>query len=219
MQHYKEDFIRFLEQNQALKFGEFKLKSGRISPYFFNIGVFHSGETLAELGRFYAQAIVQSELKYDMLFGPAYKGIPLVCTAAIALNDRYKKNVPYAFNRKEVKDHGEGGNIIGANLKGNVLIIDDVITAGTAINECMKLIEKTDAKLAGIIIALDRQERGQQNRSAIDELSERFNIKIVSIITLQDIVDYLTKQPDKHTILTAIKNYQRQYGAVVSLAD
>lgn len=213
MENYKAQFIEYVIKHQALKFGEFQLKSGRISPYFFNIGVFHTGDALAQLGEFYAAAISQSDLNYDMLFGPAYKGIPLVCTTAIALAQKYQKKVPYAFNRKEIKDHGEGGNIIGAPLQGGVLIIDDVITAGTAINDAMQIIDKSAAKLAGIVIALDRQERGQKDRSAIQEISARYNTKVVSIIQLHDIINYLSENTREKKTLERIKNYQRQYGA------
>lgn len=210
MQTHQRQFIEFALKYQALRFGEFKLKSGRLSPYFFNMGVFQDGLALAELGKYYAATLQQTNLKYDMLFGPAYKGIPLVCTTAITLANQYQQNIPYCFNRKEAKDHGEGGNIIGAPLKGKVLIIDDVITAGTAIRDSMLLIQQANAQLAAVIIALDRQERGQQQLSAIAEVEKTYHAKVISIITLADILEYLDENDT--AAANAIRSYQQQYG-------
>lgn len=212
MKPYQREFIQFLLKHQALTFGEFKLKSGRISPYFFNSGVFHDGEALNKLGYFYASAIINAQINYDVLFGPAYKGIPLVCTTAISLATHYKHNAAYCFNRKEVKDHGEGGNIVGAPLKGRVLIIDDVITAGTAIRESMQLITAAHATPAGIVIAMDRQERGRENISAITEIEQTYATQVISIIKLQDVIDYLSEQKDLKEALERICSYQQQYG-------
>lgn len=211
MQSYQKEFIEFTLQHNALKFGEFKLKSGRISPYFFNSGVFQTGDALAKLGRFYAAAIVNTNVNYDMLFGPAYKGIPLVCTTAIALANEHKKNYPYAFNRKESKDHGEGGNIVGAPLKGKVLIIDDVITAGTAVRESMQLIQAAKANLSGVVISLDRQERGQQNLSAIQEIEQTYQTSVISIIQLQHILEYIKDKAQYQDFLPKIQAYKKEY--------
>lgn len=213
MQQYQKDFIEFVIQQGALKFGDFTLKSGRKSPYFFNSGVFNTGETLAILGGFYAAAIKNSSVKYDVLFGPAYKGIPLVCTTAIALAANHHQNSPYCFNRKEAKDHGEGGNIVGAPLKGKILIIDDVITAGTAIRESMQIINSAGAELAGVVIAMDRQERGQQQLSAIQEIEQTYHTKVISIIKLENIVEYLTNQPNMENILHKMQAYKQEYGS------
>src|SRR5687768_260702 len=172
----------------VLRFGEFKLKSGRTSPYFFNAGLFKSGRALLELGRHYAQAIQSAELQYDLLFGPAYKGIPLVTTTAIALADRHGRDVPWAFNRKEAKDHGEGGTIVGTPLAGRVLIVDDVITAGTAIRESVDIIRAAGATPVGVVIALDRQERGQSTRSAVQEVEQDLGLPVTSIIKLSDLI-------------------------------
>lgn len=213
MQIYQKEFIEFILKNGALRFGAFKLKSGRISPYFFNAGVFQDGLSLAKLGDYYAAAITNSKIDYDMLFGPAYKGIPLACACAIALANHHKRNVPYCFNRKEIKDHGEGGNIIGAPLKGKVLIVDDVITAGTAIRESMQLIHAAHAKLAGVIIALDRQEKGQQNISAIQEIEQNFHARVISIIKFEHILEYLTQQKEMHSVAKELADYRLQYGS------
>jgi len=212
MQQYKRDFIQFAIDNQVLRFGQFTLKSGRISPYFFNAGLFNTGAHLAKLGRFYASAIVDSGIAFDTLFGPAYKGIPLASAAAIALAEQHQRNVPWCFNRKEAKDHGEGGNIVGAPLKGRVLIIDDVITAGTAIRESMDIIQAAGASAAGVVIALDRQERGKGDKSAIQEVEQGFGIKVVSIISLSDLMTYLKGDASLAQHLSAIEAYRAQYG-------
>lgn len=212
MQQYKRDFIQFAIENQVLRFGSFTLKSGRVSPYFFNAGLFNTGAHLAKLGRFYASAIVDSGIAFDTLFGPAYKGIPLASAAAIALSEQHQRNVPWCFNRKEAKDHGEGGNIVGSPLKGRVLIIDDVITAGTAIRESMDIIQTAGAQAAGVVIALDRQERGKGEMSAIQEVEQGFGIKVVSIISLTDLMTYLKGDPSLAQHLSAIEAYRAQYG-------
>ncbi len=212
MQQYKRDFIQFAIDNQVLRFGQFTLKSGRVSPYFFNAGLFNSGAQLAKLGRFYASAIVDSGIAFDTLFGPAYKGIPLASAAAIALAEQHQRNVPWCFNRKEAKDHGEGGNIVGAPLKGRVLIIDDVITAGTAIREAMEIIQAAGASAAGVVIALDRQERGKGELSAIQEVQQNFGMQVVSIISLADLMSYLQGDAKLAEHLPAIEAYRAQYG-------
>lgn len=210
MRDYQQQFIEFAITNQVLRFGNFTLKSGRQSPYFFNAGLFNTGKILAQLGRFYAAAIVDSGLQFDQLFGPAYKGIPLVTTTAIALADQYQRDMPYCFNRKEVKDHGEGGQIVGANLQGRVLLVDDVISAGTAIREAMSIIQAHGAELAGVVIALDRQERGQGQLSAIQEVAKI--CPVVSIIQLKHLISYLTEHAEQPEILQAIRAYREQYG-------
>ena len=211
MEQYQNDFVDFMLEIGALKFGEFTLKSGRVSPYFFNAGQFNQGNHLSQLGQFYAQAIEASGIKFDVLFGPAYKGIPLVAATAIALNDSFNRSVPYSFNRKEAKDHGEGGNIVGHPLEGDILIIDDVITAGTAIREAKDIINANGAKTKGVVVALDRQEKGKGELSAIQEVEQNFGIAVVSIINLSHIVDYLKANNDKNTI-SRIESYRSQYG-------
>ncbi|MDC0492444.1 orotate phosphoribosyltransferase [Candidatus Pseudothioglobus singularis] len=211
MEQYQKDFVDFTLETGVLKFGEFTLKSGRISPYFFNAGLFNKGSHLSELGRFYAQAIEASELKFDVLFGPAYKGIPLAAAASIALNDSFNHNVPYSFNRKEAKDHGEGGSIVGHPLEGDILIIDDVITAGTAIREAQDIIQNCGANAKGVIVALDRQEKGKGELSAIQEVEQIFGITVLSIINLSHIIDYL-KTSDDSKILAKIESYRAKYG-------
>jgi orotate phosphoribosyltransferase len=212
MQPYQLDFIKFCISREVLSFGEFKLKSGRLSPYFFNFGLFNTGDDLAKIGQYYATAIMNNQLDFDILFGPAYKGIPLVTTSAIALAKNFKHNVPYAFNRKEAKDHGEEGNIVGANLRDKkVLIIDDVITAGTAINESMRILSAAGATTVGVIIALNRQERGQGTQSAIQEITERYQIPVTSIINLDNIVEYLSQTGQAEDIVK-IQTYRGQYG-------
>lgn len=212
MQQYQKNFIELALSNQVLKFGEFKLKSGRISPYFFNAGLFNTGRALAELGRCYAQAIVDSNIKYDVLFGPAYKGIPLVAVTAMALALDHDLDVPYAFNRKEKKDHGEGGLIVGAPLAGRVLILDDVITAGTAIREAIDIIDAENATAVGVVIALDRQEKGQDQRSAVQEVEDDFDIAVKSIINMSDLIQYLEQQENQVAMLEAMKHYRAEYG-------
>lgn len=212
MKPYQHEFIEFALQTGVLRFGSFTLKSGRISPYFFNSGLFNSGASLARLGRFYAQAITESALDFDILFGPAYKGIPLASTTVIALADKHQRDVPYVFNRKEVKDHGEGGQLVGADLTGKILIIDDVISAGTSVRESVDIINTAGAKPAGVIIALDRQEQGQDKRSAIQEVEQEHQIPVISIICLNDLLSYLKDTPELAEHLPAVQAYQEQYG-------
>lgn len=211
MQAYQKDFIDFALARNALKFGEFTLKSGRVSPYFFNAGTFHTGEALARLGRFYAAAIVDAGIEFDMLFGPAYKGIPLVAAVAVALAEHHGIDKPWAFNRKEAKDHGEGGLIVGAPLQGRALVIDDVITAGTAIREVAGLFGNSEARMAGVVVALDRQERGQGALSAIQEVAQTLKVPVLSIVGMSDIIEYLavTQQAAQRDAMQA---YRRQYG-------
>lgn len=212
-QDYSQNFIQLALAQKALRFGEFTLKSGRMSPYFFNAGLFDSGAALARLGECYALAIQNSGLNFDMLFGPAYKGIPLVSSTAIALAHLASRDLPFCFNRKEIKDHGEGGIIVGAPLRGKVLIIDDVITAGTAIRESIQIIEKAGASPAGIVIALNRQERAQTaNLSTIQEIEQQYAIPIISITTIQNIMNYLSQSPEFTQNLALIKKYQDEYG-------
>lgn len=212
MQENKKRFIELAIKYQVLKFGEFTLKSGRVSPYFFNAGLFNSGYALAELGSCYAQSIIDSKINYDVLFGPAYKGIPLVSAIVYALSVNHDIDKPYAFNRKEAKDHGEGGSIVGAPLKGNVLIVDDVITAGTAIREAVDIIRNEGAKTSAVLIALDRQEKGQSDLSAIQEVHRDYDIDVFSIITLADLIDYLDDNASFSQHLEAMKAYREQYG-------
>ena len=212
MRDYQKDFIEFALKNNVLRFGEFTLKSGRISPYFFNAGLFNSGEALARLGQYYAAAIAESDVKFDVLFGPAYKGIPLASATAVALFEHQEMNVPYSFNRKEAKDHGEGGNIVGAALEGDILIIDDVITAGTAIRESMDIIAANNAKPAGVIIALDRQEKGTGELSAIQEVEQQYNIPVLSIIKLEHLITYLEGNSELGQYLDKVTAYRDQYG-------
>lgn len=212
MQAYQRQFIEFILRQKALSFGDFTLKSGRCSPYFFNAGVFNTGAALAELGRYYAAAVMNSGLEYDTLFGPAYKGIPLVSATAIALATGHDQDRPYCFNRKVAKDHGEGGVIVGAPLQGRILLIDDVITAGTAIRDSMQLIAKAEASLAGVIIAMDRQERGQGAQSAIQEVEQQYRAKVVSIITLTDLFEYLQEHAQYRDLLPQFAAYRKKYG-------
>jgi len=212
MQAYQHDFIDFALSRNVLKFGEFELKSGRKSPYFFNAGLFQRGSDLARLGRFYAQAIQTATVEFDVLFGPAYKGIPLVSTTAVALADHHHVDKPWCFNRKEAKDHGEGGLIVGAPLQGRVLIIDDVITAGTAIRETMTLLEQSGAQAAGVVVALDRQERGQGELSAIQEIEQQYGIKVTPIICLNDLISFLQQTPRLQTHASHIEEYRQRYG-------
>ena len=212
MKQYQKDFIEFAIARGVLKFGEFTLKSGRTSPYFFNAGLFNKGSDLARLGRFYAAALQDSGVDYDLLFGPAYKGIPIATAAAIALYDTYQKDVPYCFNRKEKKDHGEGGNLVGSALTGRVMLVDDVITAGTAIRESMAIVEANGAELAGVLIALDRQEKGQGELSAIQEVERDYQAQVISIVKLNDVIAYVQNNPDLAAFLPAVKAYRAQYG-------
>ncbi|MBU3058867.1 orotate phosphoribosyltransferase [Pseudomonas indica] len=212
MQAYQRDFIRFAIERGVLRFGEFTLKSGRTSPYFFNAGLFNSGLALAQLGRFYAAAVVDSGIAFDVLFGPAYKGIPLAAATAVALAERHQLDVPWCFNRKEAKDHGEGGTLVGAPLKGRVLIVDDVITAGTAIREVMQIIQAQGAQAAGVLIALNRQERGQGELSAIQEVERDFGMPVVSIVSLEQVLEYLAGDTELKRYLPAVEAYRAQYG-------
>ena len=213
MEQYQKDFVDFTLETGVLKFGEFTLKSGRISPYFFNAGLFNTGSHLSQLGNFYAQAIKASNLQFDVLFGPAYKGIPLAAATAIALNDNFNRNVPYSFNRKEAKDHGEGGSIVGHPLEGDILIIDDVITAGTAIREAQDIINANDANTKGVIVALDRQEKGKGELSAIQEVEQIFGIRVLSIINLSHIIEHL-KASKNEDLVSRIESYRSQYGVI-----
>jgi orotate phosphoribosyltransferase len=206
-----QQFIQFAIRKQVLRFGEFKTKAGRMSPYFFNAGLFNDGESLLKLGQFYAQAIVESDIQFDMLFGPAYKGIPLAASIAIALAAQ-GRNVPYAFNRKEAKDHGEGGTIVGAPLQGRVLIVDDVISAGTSVRESVELIRHNAAIPCAVAIALDRQERGQGALSAVQEVQRDYAIPVVSIAGLGDLIHYLDDAPELAAFRPAIEHYRAQYG-------
>ncbi|WP_225775783.1 orotate phosphoribosyltransferase [Pseudomonas sp. Marseille-Q5115] len=212
MQAYQRDFIRFAIERGVLRFGEFTLKSGRTSPYFFNAGLFNTGSALARLGQCYASAIVDSGLNFDVLFGPAYKGIPLASATAVALADKHGRDVPWCFNRKEAKDHGEGGSLVGAPLKGDVLIIDDVITAGTAIREVMTIIQTEQARAAAVLIALNRQERGKGELSAIQEVERDYGIPVVSIVSLDQVLEYLAEDTQLKQHLPAVEAYRAQYG-------
>lgn len=209
----KSEFIEFIMQAGVLKLGEFTLKSGRKSPYFFNAGLFNTGGQMAQLAKAYAATIAESKLTYDVLFGPAYKGIPLAATTSVSLAQDFQQDMPYAFNRKEAKDHGEGGNIVGHPLQGNILIIDDVITAGTAIRESMEIIQTHGAQPAGVVVALDRMEKGQGEKSAIQEVEQEYGIPVISIINLNDIIEYLeTHNSANQEILESMKTYRTQYG-------
>ena len=214
MQNYQLQFLEFVIEHQILKFGEFELKSGRISPYFFNAGLFNSGKKLNFLAKSYAEAIVESKLTFDVLFGPAYKGIPLVSTTAIVLAKDYHIDKPFAFNRKEVKQHGEKGLIVGANLQGRILILDDVITAGTAIREVVEIIGSAGASVSGIAVALDRQERGLGELSAIQEIEQMLNISVISIINLESIILYLSSSKDNELLkyLDGVVKYRKLFG-------
>lgn len=216
MKDYQREFIEFALAKQVLRFGEFTLKSGRVSPYFFNAGLFKTGGDLARLGRFYAAALADSNIAFDLIFGPAYKGIPIATTTAVALFDHHDIDAPYCFNRKEAKTHGEGGSLVGAELKGKVMLVDDVITAGTAIRESMEIIKAHNAELSGVLIALDRQEKGQSELSAIQEVERDFDTKVISIVTLGDVITYLeecvAQQPELAESLTSIRIYRENYG-------
>lgn len=210
-QRFRQEFIEFALGRKVLRFGEFKTKAGRLSPYFFNAGLFYDGEALSQLGEFYAKAILASAVPFDLLFGPAYKGIPLVTATAVALA-RLGRNVPFAFNRKEAKDHGEGGTLVGAPMAGGVLIVDDVISAGTSVRESVELIRAAGARPAGVVIALDRMERGQGALSATQEVQQTFQIPVISIATLSDLVAYLGGHEEMARELQAVARYRQTYG-------
>ncbi|HKV96126.1 MAG TPA: orotate phosphoribosyltransferase [Gammaproteobacteria bacterium] len=213
MRNYQHEFLDFALERGVLRFGEFTLKSGRPSPYFFNTGLFNSGAALAALGRFYANCIVDSGIEFDMLFGPAYKGIPLVAVTAAALAEHHGRDLPWCFNRKETKDHGEGGQLIGAPLSGRVLIVDDVITAGTAVREALGLIRAAGASAVGLVIAFDRQERGQGETSAIAELRATEHLEVAAIARLEDLVAWLKNRPEQAGVLAALRAYRQRFGA------
>ncbi len=212
MENYKQQFIEFALARQVLKFGEFTLKSGRVSPYFFNAGLFNQGADLARLGEFYAAALQDAGLQYNMIFGPAYKGIPIATAVSIALFNRFDINKPVCFNRKETKDHGEGGNLIGSPLRGKVLLVDDVITAGTAIRESMQIIQANEAQLSAVLIALNRQERGNGELSAIQEVERDYQCDVLSIIDFADLMAFIETQPEYQQYLPAMRAYREQYG-------
>ena len=212
MKAYQREFIEFALEKEVLKFGEFTLKSGRKSPYFFNAGLFNTGRDLARLGRFYAAALADSGIEFDVLFGPAYKGIPIATTTAVALADHHDVDTPYCFNRKEAKNHGEGGNLVGSELEGRIMLVDDVITAGTAIRESMEIIQANGADLAGVLVAIDRQEKGKGELSAIQEVERDFGCAIISIVSLTDLVTFLEEKGTDAAHLESVKAYRAQYG-------
>jgi len=216
MKDYQREFIEFAIEKQVLRFGEFTLKSGRVSPYFFNAGMFKTGGDLARLGRFYAATLMDSKIDFDLVFGPAYKGIPIATTTTVALYDHHNTDVPYCFNRKEAKTHGEGGSLVGAELEGKIMLVDDVITAGTAIRESMEIIKAHGAQLSGVLIALDRQEKGQGELSAIQEVERDFGTQVAAIVTLGDVVTFLEEKvankPELAENLASIKEYRLNYG-------
>jgi len=212
MRAYKREFLELSLELGVLRFGEFTLKSGRVSPYFFNAGLFNTGYAAAKLGRYYASAIADSEIEFDMLFGPAYKGIPLAVLAASALAEHHDLDVPYAFNRKEVKAHGEGGSIIGAPLSGRVFIVDDVITAGTAAREAQQIVSSAGADAAGLVISLDRQELGRDSRSAVQEVEQTLRIPVISIVQLEDLIDMLEESDEYNEFLAPVTEYRKKYG-------
>ncbi|EJG1117797.1 orotate phosphoribosyltransferase [Vibrio parahaemolyticus] len=212
MKAYQREFIEFALEKEVLKFGEFTLKSGRKSPYFFNAGLFNTGRDLARLGRFYAAALADSDIEFDVLFGPAYKGIPIATTTAVALADHHDIDTPYCFNRKEAKNHGEGGNLVGSALEGRIMLVDDVITAGTAIRESMEIIKANGADLAGVLVAIDRQEKGKGELSAIQEVERDFGCAVISIVSLGDLITYLEEKGNATEHLEAVKAYRAEYG-------
>lgn len=213
MQEYQREFIQFAIENKVLCFGDFTLKSGRKSPYFFNSGLFNNGITLGQLGHYYASAIQASNIEFDMLFGPAYKGIPLATAVAVEMARSFSRNLPFCFNRKEIKGHGEGGGTFGADLQGRVLIIDDVISAGTSINLSIDIITAAGAEPVAVAVAMDRQERGQQSLSAVQEIEQRHGVRVINIITLDDMIEFLTSVPGMADKLEQIRDYRQAYGA------
>ncbi|CUX96967.1 orotate phosphoribosyltransferase [Candidatus Hoaglandella endobia] len=213
MKEYQRKFMEYTLNKQVLTFGNFTLKSGRISPYFFNAGLFNTGRDLAFLGRIYAAALVDSNVKFDLLFGPAYKGIPIATITAVALAEQHQRDIPYCFNRKEIKDHGEIGTLIGSQMQGNVMLVDDVITAGTTIRQSMEIITSHHATLAGVIISMDRQEKGRRALSAVQEVERDYRCRVIAIITLADLITYLEETSDQASqLLVAVRAYQQQYG-------
>ncbi len=214
MQAYQREFIGLALELEVLRFGEFTLKSGRVSPYFFNAGLFSTGYAAAKLGRYYAAAVAASDVPFDMLFGPAYKGIPLAALTAAALAEHHGIDVPYSYNRKEAKAHGEGGSIVGSELKGRVLIVDDVITAGTAVREVYRIINSAGADIAGLVISLDREERGQGSMSAVQELKSSLGIPVISIVRLTDLIEILEETSEYANYLDPVLEYRRKYGVI-----
>ncbi|MDZ7751925.1 MAG: orotate phosphoribosyltransferase [Gammaproteobacteria bacterium] len=212
MKDYQQQFIDFALDVEVLRFGDFTLKSGRRSPYFFNTGLFNTGRHLARLGAFYARAIMDGDVEFDMLYGPAYKGIPLATATAIALAEHHEREVPFCFNRKEAKDHGEGGDTVGAPLAGRALIVDDVVSAGTSVRESVDIIQSAGAEAAGVVISLDRQERGQGPRSAIQEIRDDLHMPVISIVTLDQVVAYLAQRQDMGATLSQVEDYRARYG-------
>ena len=208
---HQNDFIAFAIEQQVLRFGEFKTKAGRLSPYFFNAGLFNDGLSMDRLSSFYANTAMESGVQFDMLFGPAYKGIPLVATIAVAMS-RSGQNLPFAFNRKEAKDHGEGGSLVGAPMQGRVLIVDDVISAGTSVRESVELIRHAGATPAGVLIALDRMEKGQGDLSAVQEVQRDYGIPVIAVATLKDLMAYLDGNAELEQYRVAVANYRAQYG-------
>ena len=215
MLDFQRDFIQFSIDSDVLRFGEFTLKSGRRSPYFFNAGLFNTGARLAKLGQFYADAIVNSGVEFDVLFGPAYKGIPLVSAVSIALSEHHGIDKPWVFNRKEAKQHGEGGSLVGASLNGRVLVIDDVITAGTAIRESLELIQSSGASLAAVCVSIDRQEKGRHERSAIQEIEQDHGVQVITIAQLATLIEFLQNETGHADTVAAIEHYQAEYGVVL----
>ena len=214
MENYKQNFIKMSIDIGALKFGEFELKSGRVSPYFFNMGLFSSGRSIKNIGDFYAASLEESNLEYDMLFGPAYKGVPLVSVLSSSLFVNHEKDVPFVYNRKEKKEHGEGGQIVGSPLEGKIVIVDDVITAGTAIKEVSKMIIEAGAEISGILIALDRQEKGAGDSSAVEEVSRELGVPVISIVNLDHILTYVKNSPSElEAYVNRIEDYREKYGA------
>ncbi|MBT3197259.1 MAG: orotate phosphoribosyltransferase [Gammaproteobacteria bacterium] len=213
MQEYKKNFLDFAINADVLRFGEFTLKSGRISPYFFNAGLFNTGAQISRLGQYYASAIVESGIEFELIYGPAYKGIPLAAVTAVYLAEEHGRDIPFAFNRKEAKDHGEGGTIVGAPLEGRVLVIDDVISAGTSVRESVDIIQAHHAEFAGVVISLDRKERGQGERSAIQEVEETYGVEVASIVDLADLISYLQQKPEMSDSLGRVEQYRATYGA------
>lgn len=213
MDEHKKDFIEFAIRCNVLRFGEFVLKSGRKSPYFFNSGLFDSGGKLSRLAQHYARAMENSGIDYDMLYGPAYKGIPLVAAVSVALNEHFGKDLPYCFNRKEPKDHGEGGLVIGAALKGRILIVDDVVSAGNSVRESLGIIADAGARAVGVVVSVDRQERGPDQRSAIQAIQDDLGLRVISIVNLDDLVTFLQTDPARKKDLERVRAYRQQYGS------